>query len=119
MTAQKKARGKAESADSSQRHLAEVEIRHLKNTITTLRDKLEELRFERGEAVQQAVAGANSEITQLKATISALREQLENNRHTHEAREQELKQDARDQTRQLEETITALREALDSMAKGQ
>ena len=53
------------------------EIRHLKLTISALRDEMEIIEATAQERVQRALADSSGEITQLRETISAQRDQLE------------------------------------------
>ena len=49
----------------------------LHETITELRDSLEQMRHQRLAAVQEALAQSANEITQLRETVSSLRDELE------------------------------------------
>ena len=53
------------------------EIQQLKNTTSSLRSELENLRFEKDAAVQRAVQSSADEIQQLKGTIASLRSEME------------------------------------------
>ncbi len=56
---------------------ASDEIKQLKNSSTTLREELENMRFAKDEAVQSAVLAANDEIIHLNKTACPFRERLE------------------------------------------
>ena len=49
----------------------------LKLSIADLRNELESLKFEKKEAVQNAVLNSNNEIKQLKSSSQKLREEIE------------------------------------------
>lgn len=100
-------------AGPDESHLARTENRQLKETIGALRDKLERMRFEKEQGVQQAVAAANDEIVQLKATVTALRDELERNKITYEGAMQERERAFRDERNQLQQTIVALRKQIE------
>ena len=53
------------------------EIKELKFSISDLRNELESLKFEKKEAVQNAVLNSNNEIQQLKLSSQKLREEIE------------------------------------------
>ena len=84
-----------------------------------LADELEDLRFAKDEAVQQAVADANNQIVQLKASVSALRDELEANMIGHEQTVQDLERAARDESNQLKGAIATLRDQLEATASVQ
>ena len=98
---------------SHAQHQMDVEMRHLKNTIAALRDKMESVHFQKDEEVQKAVALSNDEIIQLKDTVSALREQLETLKYDDEERIQAIERNARDEIAHLHDTITTLRTKLE------
>ena len=54
------------------------EIQQLKNTASSLRNELENLRFEKDAAVQQTAHRSADEIQQLKNTLKTLRKRIEN-----------------------------------------
>ena len=54
------------------------EIQQLKNTTSSLRTELENLRLEKDAAVQKAVQSSADEILQLKNTITSLRSGMGN-----------------------------------------
>ena len=53
------------------------EIQQLKNTASSLRNELENLRFEKDAAVQKAVQKSADEIKQLKKTTVKMRAKIE------------------------------------------
>ena len=61
-----------QQADDDELRLAQTEVRHLKDTIGTLREELEGLEYEKQESVQRAVANANDEAKQLIETATGL-----------------------------------------------
>jgi len=74
---------------------------------------MENIRYAKEEAVQNALSESTDEIGQLKATVQALRDELEGRMISHEKKMQDLERDRRDETRQLKETIRVLRGKLD------
>ena len=66
-------------------HYAELEMRHLKDTLSVLREQLENKDFERSQAVQGAVQASFDETEQLKSTASSLRDELESLRFEKDA----------------------------------
>ena len=54
------------------------EIQQLKNTASSLRTELENLRFEKDAAVQKTAHRSADEIQQLKNTLKTLRKRIEN-----------------------------------------
>ena len=94
-------------------HEAQVEIRHLQNTIQALRDELEAMRAGKDDAVQAAVAAGNGEARQLQAAIAALRTELEQKVFQHADDLEKQKNAANDELRLLRETIGALRDKLE------
>ena len=95
---------------------AQHEIRHLKETITVLRDELETQGFDKERAVQEAVLTSNDEIQQLRQTAIALRVELEDLQFEHAKAVQEAASTNLDETQQLKHTISALREELEAQA---
>lgn len=93
----------------------DLEIRHLKETIVSLREELEKARFEAGDQAEAAVAAASEEVRQLRASIIGLRDQLEfrESEHKEKLRQAELQHDR--ETAELRRTITALREKLQEL----
>ena len=81
---------------SDELHEAQLEIRHLKDTLGVLRDELESMRMDREEAVQQAVQRSVDEIQQLKSTVTSLRDELESLRIEKDAAVQETVQRSAD-----------------------
>ena len=53
------------------------EINQLKKSCAALRDELENLKFEKKKAVQDAILNSSQEIKELKLSISDLRNELE------------------------------------------
>ena len=78
--------------EDEQNHLAQMQIRHLRETIDVLRQELEAQRFEKDTAVQQAVQRSADEIQQLKQTASSLRDELESLRFEKDAAVQQAVQ---------------------------
>ena len=64
------------SFEPDELRLAQTENRHLKDTITALRQELEKLRFENDENLQKASSAANDQIGQLKAMVNALHDEI-------------------------------------------
>ena len=89
------------------------ETRDLRNTITALRQAVEEARAGAEQRVRDAVAGQNYEISQLKATAAALRDALEQERADKEKRVREALRGANDEIAQLKAVVAALRETLE------
>jgi len=58
--------------------LSSDEIQQLRDMTSSLRNELENLRFEKDAAVQRAVQSSADEIQQLKNTIESLRSEMEN-----------------------------------------
>ena len=100
-------------AGPDESHLAQTENRQLKETTVALRDKLEKMRFEKEQGVQQAVAAANDEIVQLKAMVTALRDELERIKFTYEEAMQARERALCDGQNQLQQTIVALRKQIE------
>ena len=97
---------------------AEMHIRHLRETIGVIRGQLEENRFEKDAAVQQAVQRSADEIQQLKSTATSLRDELESLRFEYEARIQQTYAEKVDEHSQLIETISILRDQLEKQPSG-
>lgn len=103
------------SSDSEDLRLAQQEIRHLKGTIAALRDELEGARYQKDQAVQEAVAASNNEIVQLRQTVAALRDELERVRYDKEKAVQEAVAAANSEIVQLRQTAQALRDELERL----
>jgi hypothetical protein len=56
---------------------AESDLRHFRDSLSALRAELEKVRFEKEDAIQIAVAEANSENAQVRQTVSSLRDAME------------------------------------------
>jgi predicted nucleic acid-binding Zn-ribbon protein len=93
------------------------EVRDLKNTISALRQSVEEARAAADQRVQDAVAASNYEISQLKATTAALRQALEEERAERDAKVREALRGASDEIAQLRAAVAALRESLEKGGK--
>jgi len=89
------------------------ENRHLKETVTALREALETQRAECEGKIQKLLSEADDEAGQLKATINALRDELERVRIQCEEKLREFESSAGDEINQLREMITVLRERLE------
>ena len=63
--------------EESKLNEAQVEIRHLYETISLLRSQLENKQFEKDAAVQKVVQTSADEIKLLKDTATSLRDELE------------------------------------------
>ncbi|MDA1022677.1 MAG: hypothetical protein O2817_04940 [Proteobacteria bacterium] len=80
---------------------ADREIRHLKNTISALREEMEGMQYEAQDNIQRAVRDANDEAAQLKATATALRDELDNLSFEKDRAVQEAVAGGRDEIQQL------------------
>ncbi len=89
------------------------EIRQLKDTISAMRQQMEEMAAAANARVQQAVADSRDETTQLKAAVQAMRDQLEQMRFEKQRDIQQAVADANAEIEQLKGTIRALREELE------
>ena len=96
-----------------------TENRHLKETVSALRDALEKKQISHEEDIQKSLAVQNDENAHLKLSIVALRDELECARITHEESIQKLEQSARDEVNQLQESIRVLREQWEAYEKDQ
>ena len=105
------------SSEQDKIHDVQVENRHLRETICTMREKLETLHFEKEEIIQNAAALKSDEIIQMRKTVSALRDELEKTKFHYEAKLEEGVGAHRDEQKQLHQTITALRERLEKAQK--
>ena len=85
-----------------------------RSTAVSLRDELEQLRFDKDAEVQTTVALSTDEIGQLKATATALRDELDRIKVTYEERIQDMERAARDEAAHLQETINVLRRDLET-----
>ncbi len=99
--------------DNDRLHIAQIEVRHLQNTVQALRDELETMRSAKGDAVQAAVASGSNEARQLQATIEVLRAELEKTVFRHADEIEQARHVAHEEMRQLRETIAVLREDLE------
>ena len=93
---------------------AETELRQMRDTVSTLRDSLEQFRLEKDRSVQAVAAEANDEIGQLKGTIGALRDEIERGKIAHDDTVQRLRRDFRDENNQQQQTIAMLRAQLET-----
>jgi chromosome segregation ATPase len=93
----------------------DLEIKHLKDTIISLREELEKRHYEEGEHVQQAVADANAEIRHLRGSVAELRDQLELREADHEQKMQGLELQHQHELQELRQTIEALRKELEDL----
>jgi HAMP domain-containing protein len=105
--------------ESQDLHLAQTENRHLKETISALREELEKMRISSEASIQNAVVAANGEIVQLKSTIAALRDELEWTLVQCEEKIQKMEQMTRDEMNQLQQTVKTLREQLEEYEREQ
>ncbi len=64
-------------AEDNELYQAQLEIRHLRETIDALREELETQRYEKDRGIQTAHADKADELNQLRDTAAALREELE------------------------------------------
>ena len=103
-----------EATETDELLVAQREIRHLKDTITALREQMEVLRAEHDDAVQAAHATSDAEVRQLKDTVTALRENLEESEERGRQGAYEAEKAGREEMRQLQETISALRDRLEA-----
>ena len=71
----------------------------MKSTISALRDKLDDSRFENEGIVQELVAAGKDGSTQLENTISALRDKLESVRSEYEGKIEKMRQSTRKKVR--------------------
>ena len=90
-----------------------TEIRDLKNTVTALRNTLEQELDDKKKSVQEAVAASSTEIVQLKSTAAALREALEQARIDRDKAVQDAVVTANHEIVQLRSAASALRDALE------
>ena len=98
-------------------YISQTENRHLKDTITTLREVLEKQKIENEESVQNALVTVNDEIVQLKATVGALRDELERIKIEYEDKIQEIERAYISEENQLKEMIKVLRDKLNEHEK--
>jgi peptidoglycan hydrolase CwlO-like protein len=92
---------------------ADREIRSLKDTISAMRQQIEEMSAAANARVQQAVAEYHGESVQLQAAVQAMRDQLEQMRFEKQRDVQQAVADASAEIEQLKGTIRALREELE------
>jgi len=93
---------------------AQREVRHLKDTITALREQMEVLQAEQVQAVQTAHTTADAEMRQLRDTAVALRDQLEASEERGRNEVYSAERTARDEIEQYRETIRELRDRLEA-----
>ena len=96
--------------------LARSESRQYKQTITVLRDKLEDLRREKNAEVQRGKVQNESNISQYKLSIEALRDELEDMRLSKESNLQSQRTESLVEMKELRETAISLRSALEDNA---
>ena len=71
--------------DNDSLHDAQLELRHLKDTLFVLREELEGQEFNRNAAVQQAIQQSADDIQQLQGTATSLRDELDSLRFEKDA----------------------------------
>ena len=98
--------------------LAEREIRHLKDTIAAMRQKMEELGADSQIRVQQVTAEYHDEALQLKAAVQAMRDEMDQMRFEKQRDIQQAVADANGEIEALKGTVRALREELERLALG-
>ena len=96
--------------------MAQGENRQFQQTITALRDKLEDLRHEKDAEIQSIKAQNESNISQYKLSIQALRDELENMKLNSETSLQSLRAESLSEMKELRETAISLRAALEDNA---
>ena len=102
-----------EDARLSEEVEREHEIRNLKETVTDVREALEEQKAGTATEVEQAVAEAHGEIRDLKTMVAEMRMQLEKSRADAESALQKLKAQNEEEKRQLQRSIQVLRDQLE------
>lgn len=95
--------------------LAEREIRQLMDTISAIRQKMEEMGADTTARVQQVAAEHRDEAVQLKAAVQAMRDELEQMRFEKQRAVQQAVAAASGEIEQLKGTILALRDELDRL----
>jgi len=100
-------------SDAQELYLTQTENRHLKDTISVLREELEKMRIDHETNIRNALLSADSEILQLKSTIVALRDELERIQIRHDEKIQHMEQMAGDEMNQLQQTVKTLRQQLE------
>lgn len=90
------------------------QIRHLKDTIVSMRAQMEEMRAEEQRKGQQTLAAANGETVQLRQTVSRMREELEKARAEERQKAQHAVAGAHEEALQLRATVQALRDAMET-----
>ncbi len=95
----------------------QTENRHLKETVTALREEMERMREGEQERLHHALVAAKDEIDQLHKMIATMREELErfNIECTEKCRA--IEQGAREETKQLHEMIQTMRTRLEGYEK--
>jgi hypothetical protein len=101
--------------DEAQNDLAHAlgEIRQLKDTISSMREQMEEMRGSEQQRIQQATTTASQEVVHLRATVQALREEMERQKFGFEEKVQALQTTSHSEIGQLQRTIVDLRERLE------
>jgi len=94
------------------------EIRQLKDTISSMRDQMEEMRAAEQQKIQQAVVSVNEETIQLRHTVARMREELENARASEQQKTQQAVAASRDEVIQLRATVQALRDEMERQKFG-
>ena len=96
---------------ASDEQIAALEIRDLKDTVSALRDALEQAREDKERGVRAALVSANQESMQVKAAAAALRTALEESRADKETAVRQAAMAAVKELDQLKATASALRSA--------
>lgn len=107
-----------DSADQDAPLVEQRENRHLKDTITALREQMEALRADHGEEIQAATAFADAEVRQLQETVSALRARLEQFAESAQEESYAAQRQARGEMEQYQDTIRELRHRLEQRGGG-
>jgi len=107
----------ASGSQQDERYSVQTENRHLKETVTALRDEMDNMRVSEQERLQHTLAAAREEIGQLKATITALRDGLERRKIEDEEKSRTIDQAARDEAKQLHDMIRLMRDKLEAYEK--
>lgn len=95
--------------------LAERDIHQLKDTISAMRQEMEEMAAATKARVQQAAAEYRDEAVQLKAAVQAMRDEMEQMRFEKQRAVQQAVADASAENEQLKGTVLVLREELDAL----
>lgn len=86
---------------------------HESPTVEQLRQELDDLRIEKQQAVQHAMASKEGELTHLRETITAMRDQMEVLRAARDTAAREAVIAAADEIAQLKATVQALRDEME------